>query len=508
MEARSIAAEKPFHSALASFEELTLSLQTKESLRLNHVDLENRIDEKQREISRLMLEESIRLRGGGDVGAQVVGVDGVERTHKRERVTHVKSIFGEVEIARIGYGKPEVPSLFPLDGRLNFPDDIYSLNLRRMLGNEVAKDSFDEAIVSVKSRTGLVIPKRQAEILSQKAAVDFDLFFERRILAPEVLALIEQKPIMVLTTDGKGIVMRPEDLREATRKRAETAQPKLKKRISRGEKRNAKRMAQVASVYNIDRNVRTAEQVAGTEEKSKEQPPRPVGKRVWASVEKEQDVVIENMFNEAQVRDPDHNMDWVVLIDGQLSQLARVETEGAKRNVKITIIIDVIHVIEYIWKAARCFFEETDLKAEDWVTNHLLAILRGEVKTVAAGIRRSATFRKIKGEAREPIDKCADYLHNNAPNLAYNQYLKKGFPIATGVIEGACRHLVKDRMDITGARWSLKGAEAVLKLRSLHASRDLDEYWEFHQAQEQERNHESKYTKPAILRATDLRLVK
>jgi hypothetical protein len=134
--------------------------------------------------------------------------------------------------------------------------------------------------------------------------------------------------------------------------------------------------------------------------------------------------------------------------------------------------------------------------------------LRGEVKTVAAGIRRSATFRKIKGEAREPIDKCADYLHNNASNLAYNQYLKKGFPIATGVIEGACRHLVKDRMDITGARWSLKGAEAVLKLRSLHASGDLDEYWAFHQAQEQERNHESKYAKPAILRATGLRLVK
>lgn len=507
MEARSIAAEKPFHIALAKFEELTEVLQSKASIKLDHIDLENQIDEKQREVSRLLLEESIRLRGSGDVGLEVAGADGVVRTHKRGRVTHMKSIFGEVEIVHMGYSKPEASSLFPLDGRLNLSADSYSLNLRRMLGNEVAKDSFDEAVVSVASRTGVKIPKRQAESLSKKAAIDFDLFYERRLLAPEVQTLIAGKPILVLTTDGKGIVMRPEDLREATKKRAEAGAPKLKKRMSRGEKRNAKRMAQVASVYSIDRNVRTPEQVSGAGEKSSEPPPRPVGKRVWASVEKDQDIVIQDLFNEAEGRDPDHKMEWVVLIDGQLCQLDRIKSEAKKRKVQITIIVDVIHVIEYIWKAARCFFEETDSKAEDWVTDHLLSVLQGDAKLVAGGIRRSATFRNLKESERGPIDKCADYLHNNAEYLAYNRHLKKGFPIATGVIEGACRHLVKDRMDITGARWSLVGAEAILKLRSLHASGDLDEYWAFHQAQEQERNHETKYEKPAILRRGGIKLV-
>lgn len=507
MEARSIAAEKPFHAALVKFEELTEVLQSKVSLKLDHVDLESQIDEKQREVSRLLLQESFRLRGAGDVGQEVTGSDGIVRTHKRERETHMKSIFGEVKIKRLGYGKPKAESLFPLDGRLNLSADSYSLNLRRMLGNEVAKDSFDEAVVSVASRTGVRVPKRQAEDLSQKAAIDFDLFYERRILDPEVLALIEQKPILVLTTDGKGIVMRPEDLREATKKRAETAAPKLKKRLSRGEKRNAKRMAQVASVYNIDRNVRTPEQVAAIVERPSESPPRPVGKRVWASVEKDQDIVIQDLFNEAEGRDPDHKMEWIVLVDGQLSQLDRIKTEARKRKIKITIIVDVIHVIEYIWKAARCFFEETDSKAEKWVTEHLLSVLHGKAKVVACAMRRSATFKNLKKNEREPIDKCADYIHNNTEYLAYDRSLKKGYPIATGIIEGACRHIVKDRMDITGARWSLTGAEAILKLRSLHASGDLDEYWAFHQVQEHERNHESKYEKPAIMRKGGLKLV-
>lgn len=120
-------------------------------------------------------------------------------------------------------------------------------------------------------------------------------------------------------------------------------------------------------------------------------------------------------------------------------------------------------------------------------------ILRGNSSSVAAGIRRSATLRSLDAKKRAPIDKCADYLLKYAKYLRYDQYLARGYPIATGVIEGACRYLVKDRMEITGARWSLEGAEAVLRLRSLRASGDFDEYWEFHLRQEYERNHASQY---------------
>ena len=128
-----------------------------------------------------------------------------------------------------------------------------------------------------------------------------------------------------------------------------------------------------------------------------------------------------------------------------------------------------------------------------WVQERLLRILRGEACLVAAGIRRSATRRKLTPDNRENVDQCADYLLNHASSLHYDECLAAGFPIATGVIEGACRHLVSDRMDLTGARWSLAGAEAVLRLRALRSSGDFDEYWRFHEQCEYERNHASRY---------------
>ena len=158
----------------------------------------------------------------------------------------------------------------------------------------------------------------------------------------------------------------------------------------------------------------------------------------------------------------------------------------------------MIHVLEYLWKAAFALLgrrksDKSTTATERWVTNHLLEILRGRSSDVAAGIRRSATLRKLPTKKRAAVDDCADYLLKYRPYLRYDVYLQAGLPIATGVIEGACRHLVNDRMGITGACWSLRGAEAVLKLRSLMASNDLDEYWAFHEKTEWTRNHATSY---------------
>ena len=112
---------------------------------------------------------------------------------------------------------------------------------------------------------------------------------------------------------------------------------------------------------------------------------------------------------------------------------------------------------------------------------------------MAGGMRRSATSKELSPEARKPVDTCAKYLLNKSPYLHYDRYLSQGFPIATGVIEGACRHLVKDRMEVTGAKWRLEGAEAVLRLRALRSSHDFDEYWDFHEACEYKRNHQDLY---------------
>ncbi|EKU99093.1 hypothetical protein Lepto7375DRAFT_6315 [Leptolyngbya sp. PCC 7375] len=291
--------------------------------------------------------------------------------------------------------------------------------------------------------------------------------------------------------------MHPSDLREATAKAAQKAKdsPSKRTRLSPGQKRQRKRMATVASVYHVPRYPRQADDIIGDQ---RDPPVRPVisDKRVWASVEQDAKTVIEHAFVEASTRDPDHQRDWVVLVDGELHQLATLNAMARKQDVTVTIVLDFIHVLEYVWKAAFCFFSSGSEEAETWVQERALRILQGKASDVAAGIRRSATLQNLDTKARENVDKCADYLLKNRPYLLYDEYLDRGYPIASGVIEGACRHLVNDRMEITGARWRLDRAEAVLRIRALRASDDFEAYWEFHKVQEFKRNHANKFLEP------------
>ncbi len=164
----------------------------------------------------------------------------------------------------------------------------------------------------------------------------------------------------------------------------------------------------------------------------------------------------------------------------------------------VTILIDFVHVIEYLWKAAWSFHPEVDPAAEAWVRKHAATILDGNAARVAVTIRRAATNASLDRAQRAGADTCAKYLANKRAHLDYPTALNAGWPIATGVIEGACRHLVKDRMDLTGARWGLDGAETILKLRALRTNNDFDDYWTYHLAQELQRVHLSRYTQNTI----------
>ena len=300
---------------------------------------------------------------------------------------------------------------------------------------------------------------------------------------------------MVMSVDGKGVVMRTQDLREQTRKAAKARTHKMGARLSKGEKKNAKRMATVAAVYTIAPFVRKPEDLVAENNSARAEPPRPrpEKKHVWASLEKTPEEVIEKVFEEAGYRDPTHQKKWIALVDGNKPQIRILRRMAKEKGIDLAIIVDVIHVIEYLWDAGRAFHPEAGAELENWVRVRLLEILRGNAGHMAGGMRRSATLRSLASGDRKPVDACANYLLTYAPYLKYNHYLAQGFPIATGVIEGACRHLVKDRMEVTGARWSLSGAEAVLRLRALRSSNDFDEYWMFHEAQEYERNHRALY---------------
>jgi hypothetical protein len=199
------------------------------------------------------------------------------------------------------------------------------------------------------------------------------------------------------------------------------------------------------------------------------------------------------MFDEAVGRDPNMQKRWVALVDGNLTQINHLQRLAEQRNIPLLMVVDFIHVAQYVWAAAQAFFPGHEPEQDRWVRAHLLEILRGKASLVAAGMRRSATRRSLGEAERQPVDVCADYLLNYSPYLQYEKALAAGVPIATGVIEGACRYLVEDRMNVTGARWSLSGAEAVLRLRALRASDHFDAYWAFHEKQEYQRNHASQY---------------
>ncbi len=290
--------------------------------------------------------------------------------------------------------------------------------------------------------------------------------------------------------------MRPEALRAATATAAAKATTKLETRLSKGEKRNRKRMAEVGAVYTAVPVPRTAADVLATAADHHVTPkPAPKAKAKWltASVVNDAATVVADVFDEAERRDPDHHRTWVALVDGNNHQIQRIHAEAARRNLKVTTVIDFVHVIEYLWKAAWSFHPEGDPAAESWVHDKALAVLDGQASIVAASIRRKATRRRLDSDKRTGADRAADYLLNKKRYLDYPTALAKGWPIATGVIEGACRHLVKDRMDITGARWGLHGAEAVLKLRALRTNGDLDTYWAFHLDHEHRRVHQTRY---------------
>lgn len=496
MKARAVVVENPFDGAEKALGALADRLRAPEALAMTHGQVEALIEHDGREILRQLLQGYIDLRGLGDVGPVVVGSDGVRRTHRDQSTRGLESVFGEVTVSRLGYRMPGVKSLFPLDAALNLPPERYSHGVQRRVAEEVAKTSYNEAVADISATTGASVPKRQAEQLATRAAVDFDAFYAEREAAAQAEAG-KTSELLVLTTDGKGVVMRKEDLRPATRKAAATRKHKLAKRLSKGEKRNAKRMATVAAVYTIARHVRAPEDIVreldGAESTPPPKRPRPEHKRVWASLEKSPEQVIDAAFAEGRKRDPDRRKTWIALVDGNKTQLELLRAGAKRYALTLVIILDVIHVIEYLWRAARVLHEETSPQTERWVSERLLHILEGRSSAVAGGMRRSATKRGLSAEDREPIDDCARYLINNRAYLRYDVALANGYPIGTGVIEGACRHVVKDRMDITGARWSLAGAEAVLRLRSLRASHDFDAYWRFHEDRERASYHDIDY---------------
>ena len=477
---------------------LTGWLSSEEAQGLEHGELEERLESKGRELVRQLYQDSLDLRACRERRLEVVvGSDGlprpnVERAHERS----LQTVFGGVTVSRLAYRARGAENLYVTDAELNLPEEKHSHGLRRLAAVYVPQGSFEDARDAIGRHTGVDLGKRQVEELARRAAVDFEAFYERR----EHL-VAERDDVLVLSCDGKGVVMRPEALRPETKRKAERSQTKLKTRLSKGEKRNRKRIAEVTAVYEVTPERRTpADILPATDEQRKAARDGPEAKNKWvaASVRDDAASMIERMFEEALRRDGARERTWVALVDGNNHQIDRIQTEARRRRVKVQIVVDFVHVLQYLWSAAWSFFDEGAPAAERWVKEKAREVLDGNAGIVAASIRRKATRLHLDPKQRENADTCADYLLAKRRYLNYPTALANGWPIATGVIEGACRHVVKDRMDITGARWGLQGAEAVLKLRALKVNGDFEPYWRFHLAQERKRVHETRYASAVI----------
>jgi hypothetical protein len=384
-------------------------------------------------------------------------------------------------------------NLHPADAILNLPVGRHSAGLQRLAAVEAARGSFADAREAIERATGVRLGKRQVEDLARTAAVDTEAFYAARRPLPR------PGQVLGLQADGKGIVMRPGSLRPGTAARAARASAKLATRLSPGEKHGRKRMAEIVAVYDLDPAPRTVEDIIPTRRSSQQDKParRPgpvvTGKWLAANVTDDIPAVIAAMFDEAERRDPAHERTWVALVDGNRQQIDTIRDQATTRGVTVTIVIDFVHVLEYLWKAAWTFFYPGDRDAETWVADQARTILTGRAVDAAATIRHQADEAGFRDSERTGADEAAAYLTRKAPYLNYATALASGWQIATGIIEGAARFLIKDRMDITGARWSTPGAEAVLRLRAVIANGDFDEYWQWHQQQELRRNHLDRY---------------
>jgi hypothetical protein len=440
---------------------------------------EKRADQVERELLRQVLamglslmKEFVSRAGPGDEGRQV---EHEGRTLKRleKRSRRYLSVFGELQVERFVYAERagQKIELVPTDARLGLPERDFSYVLEDWLGRLSIKESFHEAVTSLDSLLGLAPSTASAERISQKMAEHAETFRMQQAPPPPD----KEGEILVATSDGKGVPMR----------RSLEDRIAGRHRRGKGEKANKKQMACVGAVYSIDRFRRTPDEVIDelSREQSRQDRPAPQHKHVWAEMTRTVDdiecnartTVFGAMSDEVRFRNRRGRKPVVCLLDGERALW------DAKRlwfGEEVVGILDLFHVLERLWKAAYCFHREGSSAAEQFVTERLRMLLEGKVGALIGGLRRMQTRRGLKGEKARNLSTVIGYFENNREHMKYDEYLAEGYPIGSGVAEGACRHVVKDRMEQTGMRWTVEGAQAMLHLRSIYLNGDWEPFLE------------------------------
>ena len=456
---------------------------------LDHGEREKVIGDEGRELQRRLLQATFDIdaareeRAEGVTSAAGIRHGIVEEGHGRG----VTSVFGPVRVTRKAYRNRREPNLHPADARQVLPGDPYSLGMRSLAAFHLAAGGFGQAQEVIEARTGVTVGRAQLTGLAEDlAAWTGDFYAERARNADTDLPGTD---VIMMQGDGKGIAMRPEHRRNAGKE--DGTRPGIKK------------MAEIVAVADFTPAVRQPEDIAAPPARRQAHPgPEARDKWVSASVTESVEDMIASAFDEAGRRDPEHVRQRVFLVDGNKQQITAIEAHAAGRGLKVPILIDYIHVSGYLGKAAAALHPGDPVTAGQWADGQLLRVLHGRAKAVAATLKSVAAKTRANPRTRHldlaDMDRAVTYLENNRQHMRYDKALEKGWPIATGMIEGACRFVIEDRFGITGARWSPDGAEVILKLRAVVVNGDLDDYMNYYKERYRSEYHLARYDEDTI----------
>ena len=479
-----MAQEQSILKAKSEFDQMVVAIR-KAATEGQRIDLVERdLWHRMLAISRLMLQGFVDLQGPGDLGTTLEyegrTLNRLEDLHDRRYV----SVFGELVISRVVYGSRETQKheVVPLDGRLCLPESDFSYLLQEWDQSFCVQGSYAQSNQSIDRILNIGQSIHSLEDMNRFMAQDVETFQDSQpVPKPE-----EEGFLLVLTADGKGVPMRRDPDQDA---------PSIRGRRKKGEKANKKRMVCVGAVYSIDPFKRTADDVVNEILRESRQKDRPVpqNKRMRSKLTRPIEGIEANskeqIFSwfEEQIafRNPDGSKVMVCVMDGERALWKMLDSY----EWEVVRVLDIYHVLEYLWDAAYCFCSESSDTAQKFVTERLRRILEGDVGRVIGGLKQMATKHNLRGNRKRQLSVAINYLQRNRGFMHYDEYLANGYPIGSGVVEGACRHFVKDRMELTGMRWRTDGAQAMLDLRSVF----LNDDWEAFQQHRIETNSRKLY---------------
>jgi hypothetical protein len=422
--------------------------------------------------------------------APIPAPGGPQLTYHDCRPITYYSIFGKVRFARHYFAAPGHPGCCPLDAALSLPERCYSHLLREWAAFGSTDASYRESRTALERILGCPLSLQAIETGLREDAIDVTVFYEQ---PPAPDAPLPLGSILVVQADGKGVPQ------------AQVLADGPRERLGKGQKRSKKKEAVVTSLYSIAPYHRTPEDVvrALMQEPRPPEPvtrPRPVAKEVHATLAGKS-VALTRLAQRAAQRKGVPEQQRVALTDGAEALQEQMLAQFPEH----TLVLDIIHATEYLWDAANALLGESHRERKGWVRRRLDQVLSGASATVSAELEVRAQ-EEVTEAQRKALLKTAGYYRRNQPYMHYDEYLAWGWPIGTGVVEGACGHLVKDRMEGAGMRWKQAGAQAVLDLRAVRLNDDWDGYWQYHRQQQHQRLYGMSAQPPDLAEAQVLRL--